>query len=527
MKIYSNKLRQNSIKSELYENQIYYLDFETASDEKIIEEIHKANLANFIDWQSGNRYAKLQVTNYIGNIYFFGRNFDLKSSKFLLHLSGKEQFQQILFDLQNRSKALTFSYHSPSISIRETDFSVFDPDILMQFNYFKQIILDWPHYKNLYSDFSKILTNPHFTYQNFYRETDTTRVKRISNKTIQKLVSQQESLVVIDSSSGLNSLPISRFLSQGTKVNYFPSKLYVKNNSLTIDTNENRFVKFFFEHVQNIATRLNSFKKLPPIILDEQKNVLFACRQILANPFFKDIGKLYNIPEKSTVLRFRSGYKEIFEHYTNSRFGVKSLLDQFESELLSQSLKKISDLYEYWAFFIIAEAFLGNEFVIEKQDTVISSGKISNGVCFKKDEVSVYYNWTQSRERKTSYSVTLRPDIMIEITNGHKKFKFVFDAKYKVEGIGNEDEIAKYVKPEDIYKMHTYLDAISNVNFAMVIYPGTEFYFYEKNSFSPVRRNIEDINVFYGVGAIPLIPSDLKSQIRLKAFVEKVKSYFG
>ncbi|WP_159725789.1 hypothetical protein, partial [Acinetobacter proteolyticus] len=131
MKIYLDQLRQKHIQSELYENTIYYLDFESATVEKITEEINKAGLGNFIDWQFGNRYAKLNVTNYIGSLYFFDQNFDLKSSKFLIHLTGREQFQLILSDLQNRSRNLTFSYQSPSISIRQTDFSVLNPDVLM------------------------------------------------------------------------------------------------------------------------------------------------------------------------------------------------------------------------------------------------------------------------------------------------------------------------------------------------------------------------------------------------------------
>ena len=82
MKIYSDRLRQDHIQSELYENTIYYLDFESATAEKINEEINKARLSDFIDWQVGNRYAKLNVTNYIGSLYFFDQNFDLKIYNF-------------------------------------------------------------------------------------------------------------------------------------------------------------------------------------------------------------------------------------------------------------------------------------------------------------------------------------------------------------------------------------------------------------------------------------------------------------
>ena len=72
--------------------------------------------------------------------------------------------------------------------------------------------------------------------------------------------------------------------------------------------------------------------------------------------------------------------------------------------------------------------------------------------------------------------------------------------------------------------MHTYLEAISDVQFAMVVYPGTKFYFYEKNSFLFAKETIEDIEKFYGVGAIPLIPTDSNSKLLLQRFVDKIKT---
>lgn len=531
MKIYLDSLRKQSIDFSLYENTTYYLDFEIATPEQIKEEISKARLVEFIKWQNGNRYATLKVTNYIGNIYFFEKSFDIKSSKFLSHLSGKEQFQQVLSELEMRSKNLTFSNHSPSISIRQTDFSNSNPDLLMQFSYFKQIILDWPRHANLNSDIEKIFKKTNFKYQTVYDDVDVIKVKRISNKTIRELTSKQSNLTVIEKFSPLRSLPVSEFLSQNSPINYFPLKLNIKKNLITIDTAENRFIKFFFEHIQNIANRLTSIKGLPSTILSEQKKVLSFCRQVLSNPFFKEIGLMSSVPKNSTVLYSQPGYKEIFEHYTKSRFGVKNILDEFKQELLSQELKKISDLYEYWVFFVIAEAFLGDDFIVEHQEPIIKLGKLSYGVCFKNNNLSIYYNKTESSTRKTSYSLMLRPDITVEICMGEKKIKLIFDAKYKVQHAKNNDpeveenEILKYVKAEDIYKMHTYLDAISEVQFAMVVYPGTEFYFYEKSSHLPARKSIEDIKDFYGVGAIPLIPSDLDSKITLENFVNKLKKH--
>jgi hypothetical protein len=92
MKIYSDSQRKREVHDTLLENETYYLDFNGFSSEQILEEINRSKLEGFISWQSGNRFATLKVTNYIGDLYFLGKNFDLKSKKFLPQLSGREQF---------------------------------------------------------------------------------------------------------------------------------------------------------------------------------------------------------------------------------------------------------------------------------------------------------------------------------------------------------------------------------------------------------------------------------------------------
>ncbi|MGR8935402.1 MAG: nuclease domain-containing protein [Gammaproteobacteria bacterium] len=52
-------------------------------------------------------------------------------------------------------------------------------------------------------------------------------------------------------------------------------------------------------------------------------------------------------------------------------------------------------------------------------------------------------------------------------------------------------------KPEDLYKMHTFRDALVNVIGAFVLYPGKQTRFY------PVQANGA---YFMGVGALPLRP---------------------
>ncbi|OWT32651.1 hypothetical protein BGI41_06575 [Methanobrevibacter sp. 87.7] len=91
-----------------------------------------------------------------------------------------------------------------------------------------------------------------------------------------------------------------------------------------------------------------------------------------------------------------------------------------------------------------------------------------------------------------SYSVNLKPDYSIKFMIDDKYYFIHFDAKYKfnIDNFGNE-----VYKDVDIYKMHTYKDAIKNTIGSYVLYPGDVKMLFPKDSLGLV-------------GAFPLNPSD-------------------
>jgi predicted component of viral defense system (DUF524 family) len=528
MKIYDDSSRERVAHSHLIENKTYYVDFEEAADNEIDSEIKASKLTNFVDWQRGNRFATLNITNFIGNIYFAGKTYDVKSSKFLAQLSGTEQFQTILSEIQELSKNVIFSYSSPSFVLRQVDYNDVSPTLLLMFNYFKRIILDWDSSINLESVLNRIINNPHFKYAVEHQIDRIEKVKVIDGKMLRSLVRQNKDYVMVDDDrADLVDLPITRFVSQNSPENYFPQKSLMKKKYLSLDTPENRFIKFFVEYIEGVAYRLNEILSLPSNVLEEKDFVLSFCRTTLNMPFFRGVGQMDLMPIHSAVLQSRVGYRDILSHFTRSRFGIKHVFEEFEQEALSIDLKRISDLYEYWVFYKIAIAFLGEEIIIEQQDVVLKGGEVSYGVCFKNESISVYFNWTESRARESAYSVTLRPDTTVVINHGGKAIKLIFDAKYRVRNKEGVEGIERHVKKEDLYKMHTYLDAIEGCMFAVAIYPGSEMYFYERDLKKSVRRDVKSIDVLEGVGAIPLVPHDAKLNDQFICFVEFVKSNFG
>ena len=131
------------------------------------------------------------------------------------------------------------------------------------------------------------------------------------------------------------------------------------------------------------------------------------------------------------------------------------------------------------------------------------------------------YNEGFGRGKDRSYSVALRPDFVLHEGG---KATVVFDAKFRfdVRSLPREQEdhydedvasgdVERVVKHADLYKMHTYRDALKMVRAAVVLFPGTEgegkFYNWSASK-DPAPVGIGELvrDKREGIGAIPLLP---------------------
>lgn len=522
MVIYTDRERSKKADLNIVENQTYIIDFEDANLEQIEAEIKGSKLSDFISWHPGNKIGVLKIINYIGNIYIFGKTINVRSNKFLNEYSGDVQFKKILDEIILLSNNIIFSYNSPSFAIREKNQEDNNPTNFLVFNYLKNLIINTELRKRLESNISRILRYPTFKYKHFYRKENIQKCHRIDSMSLNLMTYKVNEYISIEAEHDhLLSLSLTNLLSSSSGQKYFPKQGLNKTSELYYDTPENRFVKYFFEFIYSTVHKFH-MNNATTSTVDEINEILHFCRRILNNKFFKNIGRMQILPTNSPALLNRLGYKEIFAHYRDCRLGVKYIIQDFELELMSIDLKKISDLYEYWVFINITKAFLGQDIFIEQISTLDIDNNIQYKTCMRSGIVSIYYNLTESRAKNTSYSVTFRPDITVIYNKDGREFKFIFDAKYKINQI-NDDIIN--AKNEDLYKMHAYMDAINNVELAFVIYPGSEFYFYEKNINTPKRTNIDEIELFKGVGAIPLAPGKSEQLNQLEYLALKLREY--
>jgi predicted component of viral defense system (DUF524 family) len=187
--------------------------------------------------------------------------------------------------------------------------------------------------------------------------------------------------------------------------------------------------------------------------------------------------------------------------------------------------RDVATLYELWVYFAVIEAVerrLGRPVRAE----AFSRGPTQVDVPWRyrvtwPGGVELSYNQTFSPGSgpATSWSVQLRPDVVLTVPVGSDLVRHVFDAKFKVERLDataeDDDDTAERVRvfrKGDIYKMHAYRDALPEVYTAWVVYPGK------------TEQRWEDPRGDGGVGAVPAEPG---AEDHLRGLVSRLLTAAG
>jgi len=264
-----------------------------------------------------------------------------------------------------------------------------------------------------------------------------------------------------------------------------PTKVLSFQKYESFDTLENRFAKYFLSLlIEWSECVLETFGESSKADVKPIRDLLEELEFIGSDSIWSEIGEMEMFPYTSQTLLKGDGYRELLELYREFTAYVP-----FFGELQKAiDNKDIAKLYEYWCFFKLVEelgAFLENpEFHIDLSPEGFLSQGINAYVKFK-GGWKLYYN----REfHSKSYSVPVRPDF--SLVKGEEIIG-VFDAKFKVDIVpysefADKDKemetrpaLETWAKLEDIYKMHTYRDAL-NARFAVVLYPGRKSVFFDK-----------------------------------------------
>jgi uncharacterized protein len=293
----------------------------------------------------------------------------------------------------------------------------------------------------------------------------------------------------------------------------------------TFDVPENRFVKAFIEQaigiIEQIRTQAASRgRSFAARIEGDCDRMLRQLEPFARAGLLSGVGQMRRLPAESMVLQRRRGYREVFHHFLRMRMATRIPFDTDTSTLLE--IKDIAALYELWCFFEVQHAvtkILGPPSLAQAPVTTALQTYLPFDLRIEwPNGTELFYNLSFSRTntQRPSYSLPLRPDIVLRTPPG---IKTLFDAKFRLRRIAevapenpdpDEAELANerrgVFKHADLYKMHTYRDALQ-APAVWILYPGHDFRFFEARERGTAIDDPHALrSPIEGVGAIPLAP---------------------
>lgn len=317
-----------------------------------------------------------------------------------------------------------------------------------------------------------------------------------------------------------NSAPAQAMRALGIAESSLPRVVSVRRQVDSLDTPENRFVKYVLTHFRDFLKRIESILKgsagedrqrLVRTVhhLQEQLNAA------LSADLFRGVAAPTVLPLGSPVLQRKGGYREILLAWL--KFDLASeLVWRGGEDVYGAGKRDMAALYEYWLFFQLLRLFRDKfELAAPPARTLFehTDGGLNlrlkvneplgiHGRCLRharRLNVRFHYNLTHersdSRSHPGSWTRRMRPDFTLsfwpegfsldEAESQELTVHIQFDAKYRVENItelfGDADDDLSEEKAQqkhgnykraDLLKMHAYRDAIRRSEGAYILYPG-------------------------------------------------------
>jgi hypothetical protein len=445
-----------------------------------------------------------------------------------------DDYQQMLNDLSERLSALIFSFNSPAAVYQQHE--IFDRRVLYLDYLFIRHLMQCDR---LPLHFALIEADPHRALIREPLWEELSQAHSLGPRTVESIFSHPEHLV--------RSQRLVAPALQARTNGLLPIRLLDQHAVATFDTPPNRFVKHFLgELILKLRRMEDAFRETAPHLLKDCCDWRRELENHQRAPFLEQVGPMHIYPAGSQVLLKREGYRELNDYYRLFLLTSKVRWDGFE-KLIRTPNKDLATLYEYWCFFQILDAVsaaLGVE--VSTQDVVVLEGGVfqvnlsqSGSTKAMLGQCKLYYNQYYrhgNRSSNKSYSVALHPDFTLELGDRI----LVFDAKYRYDNrqIGeifktpdsaekereeaaaeeSAEEQGKTFKRGDLYKMHTYRDAIKGAKSAFILYPGNELDGFRVDG-AHLKEIAQITPEFEGVGAIPLT---VKNQDVLRQVVRRL-----
>lgn len=455
---------------------------------------------------------------------------------------GPDDFETMLDEVVDRSAELPFRAAEPGALPYARSVSPRRRILYHCFVYLRHVLSDETRpERRLDRAYRTVLHEPHREWRRTRRTVPVGRAQGVDSQSLESLMTASNEFVDIRSTRA-RSTALSQAL--GGRL---PVRIDEREDRSSVDTAENRFLKTFLGQIERIIedmqrlaeeSRRKQLQRRVPRECDAMRRKL---RPILRHAMWADVGKMSSIPSASTVLQRRRGYRELFRHFSRLRLSTRLPLSEEESRDLLE-IKDIALLYELWTFFRLSsvlEGMLGSPTgAVTLQRTELEAGLEWGTEIRWPSGVSLVYNPRFSRSKprsRRSYSVPLRPDICLRVPSGPNAGLHLFDAKFRLRKIRDaipdddaEDETEDFESAErrgdfkrgDLYKMHTYRDAIPRVASVWILYPGSvgRFYSTDGAKWESGAGSLPDR--VEGVGALSLVPGETEEPAGARRVLE-------
>ncbi len=439
-------------------------------------------------------------------------SFDLPHLGRVEVVSGKwtrSDFDALLADLTAEAAALPFHGGRPAALPYDRTLAAREDLLYASFVYLRSILSDTvPPDERLLPALAAILADPHRRLRDERVAERLEHARRVDARTVERLVSSPGRL-----SRATMETPIARALR-----GHLPERVDERRTTATLDTPENRFVRTFLLTVDAILRNLESSfrREADPFALriaGECRALRGRLAPVLRHRMWTEVGPMIHLPAASTVLHYRRGYRQVFQSFARLRLAARvPLAPEVLRRLLE--IRDAAELYEIWCFFEMVRAvreILGppaSADAFERRATHLALPRFQ---VLWPDGTTLDYNRIFQPDGGASYSVPLRPDITLSVPG---RGLHLFDAKFRLDRLPvEEDDVRGDFKRADLYKMHTYRDAIPEARSVWALYPGTETRFFGRTS--GIWSGEGDLPApLDGVGGLPLLPRSGREPLR-------------
>lgn len=468
-------------------------------------------------------------------------------------ITYKDDYRKMLESITDHGIDLLMELRSPS-QLKAIPDPSNSPKTITQRFFFIRSLLDSRQFQDA---LHRIISYPH---QILDREDATLNVRH-------GFKASRRSLRQLSKASKRSILPLCHPLT-AAGINSIPEKITDSKKTQTLDTPENRFVKFtlrsFIAFLNKMRSTVNDSKDVR--LTTDISTLIGKLENFLSAEVFRRSGAPDILPFGSPVLQRKEGYREVFQTWLRFDMAAR-LVWRGGEDVYGAGQRDVATLYEYWVFFRLLE-IICNVFEIKRPSADQLIEETDDGFGLKiKSGTQIDFSWTSISSSRTlkirysynrsfsykkdsavegSWTARMRPDYTLSMwpadlsaeqaENMELMSHIHFDAKYRIENVQQlfgisdaeltengqtiendletektEQKYGKY-KRADLLKMHAYRDAIRRTYGAYVIYPGAH---------SQQWEGFHEI--LPGLGAFPLRPGS--GDTELEDFLKKVAEH--